>query len=198
MKGNWSIIRQVLHRRFSTLRSSTPSSRLSTLSSSARPLMLVPNSMSSLITSNSLFTGSTMGRSIDFNSSNTSPLLHRRNLCSEAGGEKGVVIVKSEEGFIDAMSKAQDGSLPSIFYFTAAWCGPCKFIAPVITELSKQYPDVTTYKVDIDEDGISNTISKLNIAAVPTLHFFKGGLKKGEIVGADVTKLKNLMEQLYK
>jgi len=32
----------------------------------------------------------------------------------------------------------------------------------------------------------------------PTLHFFKGGSKQGEVVGADVTKLKNLMEQLYK
>ncbi|EFH55788.1 hypothetical protein ARALYDRAFT_482466 [Arabidopsis lyrata subsp. lyrata] len=194
MKGNWSIVRQILHRRFSTLRSSTPSSRLST---SVRPLVLAPNSMSSLIAKNSLFTASTIGPSIHFNFSNTS-LPRRRSFGSEAGGENGVVIVKSEEEFINAMGKAQDGSLPSIFYFTAAWCGPCRFISPVIVELSKQYPDVTTYKVDIDEDGISNTISKLNITSVPTLHFFKGGSKKGEVVGADVTKLKNLMEQLYK
>lgn len=96
------------------------------------------------------------------------------------------------------MSKAEGGSSPSIFYFTAAWCGPCKFIAPVIVELSKQYPDVTTYKIDIDEAGLSNTLSKLSITAVPTLQLFKEGSKKGEIVGADVTKLKNLMEQLYK
>ncbi|XP_010504991.1 PREDICTED: thioredoxin O1, mitochondrial [Camelina sativa] len=197
MKGNWSIVRQVFHRRLSTLRSSTPSSRLSTFSSSVRPLMLAPSSLSSLISRNLLFTASNNGRSIDFKFSNTS-LLHRRSLCSEAGGEKCVVMVKSEEEFTSAMSKAQDGSLPSIFYFTAAWCGPCRFISPVIVELSKQYPDVTTYKVDIDEGGISKTISKLDITAVPTLHFFKGGSKKGEIVGADVTKLKNLMEQLYK
>lgn len=32
----------------------------------------------------------------------------------------------------------------------------------------------------------------------PTLQFFKEGKKKEEIVGADVAKLKNLMEQLYK
>ncbi|KAG7569206.1 Thioredoxin domain [Arabidopsis thaliana x Arabidopsis arenosa] len=194
MKGNWSIIRQVLNRRFSTLRSSTPASRISTF---ARPLVLAPNSMSSLIARNSLFSASTFAPSIDLNFSNTW-LPHRRSFGSEAGGENGVVIVKSEEEFINAMSKAQDESLPSIFYFTAVWCGPCRFISPVIVELSKQYPNVTTYKVDIDEGGISNTISKLNITAVPTLHFFKGGSKKGEVVGADVTKLKNLMEQLYK
>lgn len=109
-----------------------------------------------------------------------------------------MVIVKSEEEFINAMSKAEGGSSPSIFYFTAVWCGPCRFIAPVIEELSKQYPDVTTYKIDIDEGGLSNTLSNLSITAVPTLQFFKEGSKKGEIVGADVAKLKNLMEQLYK
>ncbi|KAL1194757.1 Thioredoxin O1 [Cardamine amara subsp. amara] len=197
MKGNWAIVRQVIHRRFSTLRSSTPSSRFSTLSSSARSLISAPNSMSSQIARNSLFAASSNFSSIGFNFSNTS-LPSWRGLCSAAGGENGVVIVKSEQEFTNAMSKAQDGSSPSIFYFTAAWCGPCRFISPVIVELSKQYPDVTTYKVDIDEGELSNTISKLNITAVPTLQFFKGGSKKGEVVGADVTKLKNLMEQLYK
>ncbi|VVB02143.1 unnamed protein product [Arabis nemorensis] len=197
MKGSWSIVRQVFHRRFSTLRSSTPSSRSSALSSPVRSLSLAPNSMSTLITRNAIFNASSISASGESNFSSTS-LLRRRRLCSEAGGQNGVVIVTSEEEFVNALSKAQDGSLPSIFYFTAAWCGPCRFISPVIVELSEQYPDVTTYKVDIDEGGLSNTISKLNITAVPTLQFFKEGSKKEEIVGADVAKLKNLMEQLYK
>uniref|UniRef100_A0A1J3DWA7 Thioredoxin O1, mitochondrial n=1 Tax=Noccaea caerulescens TaxID=107243 RepID=A0A1J3DWA7_NOCCA len=201
MKGNWSIVGKVFQRRFSTLGSSSSwsssSSRSSALSSSSRSLIVAPNSMSSQIARNSLFAASTSCASIKLNFSNTC-LPRGRSLCSAAEGENGVVIVKSEEEFIDAMNKAKDGSLPSIFYFTAVWCGPCRFIAPVIVELSKQYPDVTTYKVDIDESGLSNTISKLNIAAVPTLQLFKEGSKKAEIVGADVTKLKNLMEQLYK
>ncbi|CAA7040598.1 unnamed protein product [Microthlaspi erraticum] len=196
MKGNWSIVRQVFQRRFSTLRSS-PSSRSSALSSLSQSLIIAPNSMTSQISRNSWFAASTSCASIKSSFSNAS-LPHRRSLCSEAGGENGVIIVKSEEEFTKAMNKAKDGSLPSIFYFTAVWCGPCRFIAPVIEELSKQYPDVTTYKVDIDESGLSNTISKMNIAAVPTLQLYKEGSKKGEIVGADVTKLKNLMEQLYK
>jgi thioredoxin 1 len=68
----------------------------------------------------------------------------------------------------------------------------------VILELSNKYPDVTTYKVDIDEGGLSNAIGKLNVSAVPTLQFFKGGVKKAEIVGVDVVRLKSVMEQLYK
>ncbi|CAH2059328.1 unnamed protein product [Thlaspi arvense] len=194
MKGNWSIVRQVYQRRFSIIRSS----RSSALSSSARSLNLSPNSMSSQISGSSVFAASTFTTSTELNFSNNTSLSHRRSICSAAGGENGVIIVKSEEEFTNAMSKAIDGSLPSIFYFTAVWCGPCRLLAPVIEELSKQYPDVTTYKIDIDEGGISNAISKSNITAVPSLHFFKEGSKKAEIVGADVPKLKNLMGELYK
>ncbi|KAL0705774.1 hypothetical protein Bca4012_072199 [Brassica carinata] len=93
---------------------------------------------------------------------------------------------------------APDGSLPSVFYFTAAWCGPCRLIAPVMLELGKKYPHVTTYKVDIDEGGLSNALGKLNVSAVPTMQFFKGGVKKAELVGADVIKLRSIMEHLYK
>ncbi|XP_010519013.1 PREDICTED: thioredoxin O1, mitochondrial isoform X2 [Tarenaya hassleriana] len=193
MKGNVSIFRQVLQRRFSTLRSPCSSS----LSNSVRSLILAPNSISSQIARNSVFVASSIWASAEFNASNAS-LPVRRSFCSAAGDQPKVVVLKSEEEFKNALSKAQDGSLPSIFYFTAAWCGPCRFISPVIVELSEKYPDVTTYKVDIDEDGLSSTISNLNIAAVPTLHFFKEGAKKAEIVGADVAKLKQLMEQLYK
>ncbi|XP_033146320.1 thioredoxin O1, mitochondrial isoform X1 [Brassica rapa] len=220
MKGSFSIVRQVFQRRFSTLRSSRPSA----LSSSAPSLIASPSSTPSQIPRNSLLPASTFVSSIASNFSTTCFLPSTRSLCSSAGGGNGVVIVKSEEEFINAMSKAEGGSSPSIFYFTAVWCGPCmlllfffglcidvfiasgfmswltsgRFIAPVIEELSKQYPDVTTYKIDIDEGGLSNTLSKLSITAVPTLQFFKEGSKKGEIVGADVAKLKNLMEQLYK
>ncbi|KAG2309064.1 hypothetical protein Bca4012_082006 [Brassica carinata] len=193
MKGSFSIVRQVFQRRFSTLRSSQSSA----LSSSARSLIVAPNSMPSQLPRNSLLPSSTFVSSIESNFS-TTLFPSRRSLCSSAGGGNGVVIVKSEEEFISAMSKAEGGSSPSIFYFTAAWCPPCKLIAPVIVELSKQYPDVTTYKIDIDEGGLANTLSKLSITSVPTLQFFKEGSKKDEIVGADVTKLKNLMEQLYK
>ncbi|WZZ55246.1 hypothetical protein YC2023_055353 [Brassica napus] len=201
-KGSFSIVRQVFQRRFSTLRSSRPSA----LSSSARSLIASPSSTPSQIPRNSLLPASTFVSSSIASNFSTTCFPSTRSLCSSAGGGNGVVIVKSEEEFINAMSKAEGGSSPSIFYFTAVWCGPFgvswltsgRFIAPVIEELSKQYPDVTTYKIDIDEGGLSNTLSNLSITAVPTLQFFKEGSKKGEIVGADVAKLKNLMEQLYK
>ncbi|XP_015891020.2 thioredoxin O1, mitochondrial [Ziziphus jujuba] len=125
------------------------------------------------------------------------PFLQNRSLASSSG-PSNIVLIKSEEGFKTAISKAQDGSSPAIFYFTAVWCGPCRVISPLIEELSGQYPHVTTYKVDVDEEGLGNTLSLLNITSVPTFHFFQNGKKAAEVVGADAARLKNTIENLYK
>lgn len=55
-----------------------------------------------------------------------------------------------------------------------------------------------TYKIDIDQDGLGSTLNKLNITSVPTLHFFKNGKKVSEVIGADVARLKDNVERLYK
>ncbi|CAN6974990.1 unnamed protein product, partial [Brassica rapa subsp. trilocularis] len=120
------------------------------------------------IARNSFIATSTLYASTELN-------FDRRSFCFFAPDRSGFVVLKSEKEFNNALSKARDGSLPSVFYFTAAWCGPCKFIyfsetkfrfwigfllicgllgrliAPVMLELGKKYPHVTTYKVDIDE-----------------------------------------------
>ncbi|VVA93165.1 unnamed protein product [Arabis nemorensis] len=149
------------------------------------------------IARNSFIAASTVCVTNEFNFSNTC-LPDRRSFCFVAGNRSSFVELKSEEEFNNALSKARDGSVSSVFYYTAAWCGPCRLISPVMLELSEKYPHVTTYKVDIDERGLSNAIGKLNVAAVPTLQFFKGGVKKAEIVGVDVVKLRSVMEYLYK
>lgn len=117
---------------------------------------------------------------------------------SSPSGSSNIVPIKSENEFNASLTKVQDESLPAIFYFTAVWCGPCRFISPVIGELSEQYPHVKTYKIDIDEEGLGSVLSKLNISAVPTLHFFKNGEKADEVIGADIARLKNTVEKLYK
>ncbi|KAK1432558.1 hypothetical protein QVD17_09455 [Tagetes erecta] len=117
---------------------------------------------------------------------------------SSSSGQSSVVVVESEDQFNSLLRKVQDESLPAVFYFTAAWCGPCRVISPLIGELSEKYTNVTTYKIDIDLEGLRAALDKLDISAVPTLHFFKGGKKVSEIVGADAQRLKTIMENLYK
>ncbi|XP_011035472.1 PREDICTED: thioredoxin O2, mitochondrial isoform X1 [Populus euphratica] len=125
-------------------------------------------------------------------------LFQRTLSSSSSSGASNIVLVKSDEELNSGMKNVQEKSSPAVFYFTATWCGPCKFISPVIEELSKKYPHATIYKVDIDTEGLQNALANLNIAAVPTLEFYKNGKKETTIVGADVAKLKNTMESLYR
>lgn len=62
------------------------------------------------------------------------------------------------------------GSLPAIVDFYADWCGPCKTVAPVLEDLSKEYDGkVTIYKVDTDAEQELSTL--FGIQSIPTLLF---------------------------
>ncbi|KAL8113436.1 thioredoxin O2, mitochondrial [Apium graveolens] len=124
------------------------------------------------------------------------PQFSYRNYCSS--GPSNIVLVESEEQFTSSLSKVKDNSQPAIYYFTAVWCPPCKLLSPLIGQLSEKYPHVTTYKIDIDHKELENVLRDLDINSVPTLHFFHKGEKASEVVGADLQRIKDTMENLYK
>ncbi|RZB95942.1 Thioredoxin O1, mitochondrial isoform B [Glycine soja] len=94
------------------------------------------------------------------------PSFHHSRSLSSASAPSDVVLVNSEEEFNNILTKVRDDSLHAVFYFTAAWCGPCRFISPIVGELSKKYPHVTTYKIDIDQEALQGTLGKLQISSV--------------------------------
>lgn len=57
--------------------------------------------------------------------------------------------------------------------FYATWCGPCKMLAPVLEEVSKDHEDIKIIEVDIDEH--EELARKFGIMAVPTLQVYKDG-----------------------
>ncbi|XP_059657121.1 thioredoxin O2, mitochondrial-like isoform X2 [Cornus florida] len=120
-----------------------------------------------------------------------------RNFCSSSSGPSNMVVIESEEEFNSSLRKVQDESLSAIFYYTASWCGPCRLLAPILKEESEDYPHVTTYKVDIDKEGLQSILNKFSIHSVPTLHFFHDGKKADEVIGADVELLRQKMKELY-
>ena len=62
------------------------------------------------------------------------------------------------------------GSKPAIIDFYADWCGPCKAVAPVLEELSKEYEGkVVIYKIDTDKEAELSAL--FGIQSIPTFLF---------------------------
>ncbi|MDG1571271.1 thioredoxin [Robiginitalea sp. M366] len=61
------------------------------------------------------------------------------------------------------------GEKPAIIDFYADWCGPCKMVAPILEELSDEYPDVIIYKVDTEVER--ELAAVFQIRSIPSILF---------------------------
>ncbi len=80
--------------------------------------------------------------------------------------------------------------------FFATWCGPCKMLSPIISEIANEYSDsVKVCKVNVDEN--QELAIKYDIMSVPTLVFFKNGeIVKSSIGFCTKSELNNTINNL--
>jgi len=72
--------------------------------------------------------------------------------------------------------------MPVLVDFWAAWCAPCRMVAPIVDELAEEYSGRITFtKVDVDQNP--KIATRYGIMSIPTLLIFKKGEPVSNIVG---------------
>ena len=105
--------------------------------------------------------------------------------------QAGTVAIATDEN-LDSLTRRADFCVVD---FWAEWCGPCRAMAPIIEELSREYAGKALFcKLNVDEDPL--TAQKFGIMSIPTLLFVKTGEVVDILVG--VVPKRTIQERLAK
>jgi thioredoxin len=79
-------------------------------------------------------------------------------------------------------AEVERSPIPVLVDFWAAWCGPCRMLAPTIDQLASELAGrVKVAKLNVDEN--QQTAARLNVSGIPALIMFKGGREVDRLVG---------------
>lgn len=107
----------------------------------------------------------------------TPAITARCGRCKAALGS-GAPVTLTDSGFDTEIG----GAPAAVVDFWAAWCGPCRIVAPLIEELATRRPDLLVGKLNVDENQA--TSSRYRVSSIPTMIFFRNGQEAGRLVGA--------------
>ncbi|NIM19902.1 MAG: thioredoxin [Candidatus Latescibacteria bacterium] len=83
----------------------------------------------------------------------------------------------------DFNDEVRRSGLPVIVDFWAPWCGPCKVVTPILERMAEKYEGSVKF-VSMNVDEHKSTPSEFAIRSIPTLLFFKEGVIKNQLIGA--------------
>eukprot|EP01023_Acetabularia_acetabulum_P028411 TRINITY_DN26849_c0_g1_i1.p2 TRINITY_DN26849_c0_g1~~TRINITY_DN26849_c0_g1_i1.p2 ORF type:complete len:170 (+),score=28.85 TRINITY_DN26849_c0_g1_i1:40-510(+) len=113
-------------------------------------------------------------------------------LATEVATETKELLQINKDNFFEFIQDEKNGVVVVDFY--TDWCGPCKMIYPALVELNEQYGDDVSI-VKFNCNAYNKELGKeLKIKVAPTFHVYKSGDKVAEMSGANVERLKELIE----
>jgi len=80
-------------------------------------------------------------------------------------------------------SSLKNGNQPFVVDFWATWCGPCRMVGPIVSEMAEKYDGkIVVGKCDVEEN--EDLAAEFGIRNIPTILFFKNGEVVDKLIGA--------------
>lgn len=88
------------------------------------------------------------------------------------------VIKINKENFA---SEVLNSNKPVLLDFYADWCGPCRMVGPIVSEIANERSDVKVGKINVDEQP--ELAAQFQVMNIPMLAVFKNGKLENQVVG---------------
>ncbi|CAO2841950.1 unnamed protein product [Amaranthus hypochondriacus] len=106
---------------------------------------------------------------------------------------KDVIVFYSTTKWREYFQASKTSNNLVVIYFTATWCGPCRYMEPTIKELAAKYADVDLVKIDVDQ--LFDVSGEFGVQVMPTFLFMKNGKEIDKVVGAKKEDLQRKVEK---